>query len=420
MQKIIAFLFSIALITVLLISFAKTNSQASSSLISWVELGIGGSTLARVATASDCPAILLDGQSTKMDIHAQPSADFPVRVCEKIIPKNTTLVSVNGQDLPLPKSNPQKIIVIGDTGCRLKSGVAPQACNNPQEWPFAQIAESAAAWQPDLVIHVGDYYYREQSCPEGDNGCAGSPWGDNWQTWQAELFTPAATLMKVAPWIVIRGNHELCNRGGKGWFHLLEPSSYSDNCTDFTEPYGILFDNLQLVMFDSAKAEDDKIKEMQVTKYQGQLPQLTDLIGENTWLLTHRPLWGFIAEDSNRLNTLNVTLQMVFRNQLPAGIKLVLSGHVHLFEQLSFVEERPSQIIVGNSGTSLDQSIDTRITGLEIAQAKIKDGETIARFGYMTLEAAENGWLGSLQDVQGNRLAHCMLKSTNSLCVLKR
>ena len=35
----------------------------------------------------------------------------------------------------------------------------------------------AAAQKPDLVIHVGDYYYRETPCPAGEAKCAGSPFG---------------------------------------------------------------------------------------------------------------------------------------------------------------------------------------------------------------------------------------------------
>ena len=51
--------------------------------------------------------------------------------------------------------------------------------------------------KPDLVIHVGDYYYRENACPP-NKGCADSPFGDHWPTWQAELFDPAG-FVDIAP-----------------------------------------------------------------------------------------------------------------------------------------------------------------------------------------------------------------------------
>ena len=78
--------------------------------------------------------------------------------------------------------------------------------------PFAALATAAAALKPDLVIHLGDYLYRETPCPASFAGCAGSPYGDNWAAWNADFFVPGAPLLAAAPWIVIRGNHEDCAR----------------------------------------------------------------------------------------------------------------------------------------------------------------------------------------------------------------
>ena len=91
-------------------------------------------------------------------------------------------------------AEPQRILVLGDTGCRIK-GAALQACNDPAAWPFPPLAAAAAKLKPDLIVHVGDYLYRESACPAGNAGCAGSPWGDNWTTWQADFYTPAAPLL---------------------------------------------------------------------------------------------------------------------------------------------------------------------------------------------------------------------------------
>ena len=54
-------------------------------------------------------------------------------------------------------------------------------------------------------------------------GCAGSPWGDNWTTWQADFFTPAAPLLAAAPIVLVRGNHEDCDRAGPGFLLLMGP-----------------------------------------------------------------------------------------------------------------------------------------------------------------------------------------------------
>ena len=85
-------------------------------------------------------------------------------------------VRLGTRALPAPRAAARRIIVLGDTACRIK-GDASQACSDPNGWLFAQVAATAAAMKPDLVMHVGDYHYRESPCPAGNAGCAGSPWG---------------------------------------------------------------------------------------------------------------------------------------------------------------------------------------------------------------------------------------------------
>jgi hypothetical protein len=154
---------------------------------------------------------------------SKPSA-FPVLVCEKPIPPSARRAAIAGRALPLPKASPRRIVVLGDTGCRIKtSDRAFQACNDTAQWPFAAVAGAASDARPDLVIHVGDYHYRENACPDGNPGCAGSPWGYGWDAWEADLFAPAERLMRAAPWIVVRGNHESCHRAGQGWWRFLDP-----------------------------------------------------------------------------------------------------------------------------------------------------------------------------------------------------
>ena len=183
------------LAAVLLGGCAATNPSPPPDFTSYVVLGEAGAAVARVLIdAPACPAIELNRRSQPMTLRAPaetiplrstPSApadskpaEFPLLTCEAALPAGTTSASVLGRTLPLPKAEPRRIVVIGDTGCRLqKSSNSYQACNDIAQYPFATIAAQAAAWKPDLVIHVGDYHYRENACPEGNAGCAGSPWG---------------------------------------------------------------------------------------------------------------------------------------------------------------------------------------------------------------------------------------------------
>ena len=189
----------------------------------WVELGpapSGFAAIARYASleAKTCPSITIDGRSRPM-VRRTNLGKFDGLTCQATIPPSTRTAKINGQALPLPswtkKANPT-IVVIGDTGCRIKQGgedsTAPggkwniQDCSNPKDWPFQEVAEHGAAEKPDLVIHVGDYLYRERICT-GVKGCPGGPAGDNLETWEADFFTPAKQLLLAAPWVFVRGNH---------------------------------------------------------------------------------------------------------------------------------------------------------------------------------------------------------------------
>ena len=218
----------------------------------FVVLGEEGRAVARVITsASKCPVVVIDGVPYPMDVRAVPAtvaqrptrsdpaeskpSAFPVLVCEKAVAPGVMRAVVDGRALPLPKANPKRIVVFGDTGCRIKtSDRAFQACNDAREWPFLDVANAAADAAPDLVIHVGDYHYRENPCPAGNSGCAGSPWGYGWDAWEADLFGPAQKLMAAAPWIVVRGNHESCDRAGQGWWRFLDPRPLASrqDCND--------------------------------------------------------------------------------------------------------------------------------------------------------------------------------------------
>jgi hypothetical protein len=164
----------------------------------WVAVSEGGQAIARivVASAADCPAIQIDGAMHAMSLR-QPLPQGLRPACEFTIPLGAKKAKVNGQALALPRANPSRVIAIGDTGCRIK-GDELQACNDPQQWPFAQVASQAAHERPDLVIHVGDYLYRENPCPADKQAmCGGTPAGDNWDAWNADFFTPAASCWRL-------------------------------------------------------------------------------------------------------------------------------------------------------------------------------------------------------------------------------
>lgn len=361
-----------------------------------------------------------------VDLPDQPRSNWPIVVCEAKLSyadaynAASAIIDPNGKNLslPLPKADAKKIGVIGDTGCRVKveKGVpVVQDCLDPKKWPLPVIARTLADRRPDLVIHVGDYIYRKAPCPDKAR-CGDAPddaHGTTWETLEAEIIKPAAPLMKAAPWVVPRGNHENCAeekrleaQGGIGFFILIDPRPFEEvtnanldsylaflrprtgkgdsvvcsACPEMTAPYIVPVDaGLDLWVIDSNHPEDEyetAVKDEHVIdEFAAQFLALSARYAsrpdKRVWLTTHRPLYGLYPGSRKKLGgkglepprQLNSALQEAFdiarlemRDKL---FDLSLTGHMHVFQVVSMLEngitQRPPNITVGNSGTQLDE-----------------------------------------------------------------
>lgn len=393
------------------------NDRSGGVVSSWVQMGHSGSVIARViSSANKCPKINFDGIKAVMTVRSEPDDEFPVLVCEATVPPGTQRASVSGRELKLPKENNTRLVIIGDAGCRLKDGDPPQSCNDPAAWPFERIAMSAAALEPDLVIHVGDYLYREDQCPDGDTGCEGSPFGDNYAAWDADFFSPAERLLRNAPWVFSRGNHEECSRAGPGWFTFLDPNPPFPECEEFTPVYTVDLGPVELLMLDSASAEDNSSPSDLVEAYAEQIGELEAMIAMDSWFVTHHPVWG-IGEDEGEVFMINDTLQSASGDDLPEGIHLALSGHIHFFEILDFEGSRPSQLVVGNSGTELDDAVSEELAGMEIGGGTVSQGISMSEFGFVLMEYKGDIWEMSVRDVDGGVILLCELDGATIDCL---
>jgi hypothetical protein len=413
----------------------------------FIVLGVAGQPVARVIThANDCPVLLVDDIAQPMTVRAAAAtvaprptlgkpdnakaSPFPVLVCDALIGARAIRISVAGRSLPLPRPAPRTIVVIGDTGCRtaIRDEIF-QACNDPVDWPFAQIAAAAAATRPDLVIHLGDYQYRESACPEGN-------------TWKADFFVPAQPLLAAAPWIVVRGNHESCNRGGQGWWRFLDPrplaqhrdcnDAADDAIGDFSEPYAVRFArDLQFIVFDSSKvvvkplASDDPM----YRTYDAQLQQAFALAHRATrnFFLIHHPALGFAPNPALQPTGLypgNEALQSVLRptngeRLFPASVQAQLSAHVHLFEMVSFATAQPTQLIAGNGGTWADVPLPLALarSSQPSPGAVIESIVSTTQFGFLTMEQDEGGgWRIEVRNRRGQPISICALRGSKTRC----
>ncbi len=385
------------------------RDAAGRTLAAWIELGPGGIPIARVITKGAkgalCPDLSADGSPIVMSVRQKAAGDaFPILTCESQLPSDADSVEAAGEKLARVASEPKRVVVLGDTGCRLKKArgrTRMQACNDPAAWPFAKVAAAAAKEKPDLVIHVGDYVYREARCPDGDKSCEGSPAGHDWDTWAADFFTPARELLAAAPWVFVRGNHETCRRAGYGWFSFLDPRPVPDLCTDGTEPYWVRRGAVGIAVLDSAGAEDAKPSAAAVTRFRSQLDKIAAFPLTKSWLATHRPVWA--AREEGEL--LNATLQEAHQGGgFPANLSVVLAGHIHAFQRLEFEDGGAVQIVAGNGGTALDRNWSGPRAGLKIGARVVKRFESLAGFGYLLLEKKGDGWKGTVHDDTGKRV----------------
>jgi hypothetical protein len=436
---------------------APTEIQAA-----WVQIGADGEALARAITShvTQCPRIVIDGVAARMNLRVQagtapkrPTSSlatlskasvFPVTVCEYTIAATTKRALVAGRVLPLPKADPHRIVVLGDTGCRLKqSADAYQSCNEPSQWPLETTAAAAAAMKPDLVLHVGDYHYRENPCPDDISGCTGSPWGFGWDAWSADLFVPAAKLMSAAPWVAVRGNHETCNRAGQGWSRFLDPQPYRTDrsCDDpahdvegnYSNAYAVpLGAAEQLIVFDTSSvgAQALPATDPQFIAYRQRFERVSELAakaGVTSLFASHHPVLGYTAvPGSVPIGAYQyAALQSVMGSMYPGmyyppGVTLALAGHVHDFQAISYANGSPATIISGNGGDNLDLNLpdpfpanDPPAPGVELQSIS-----HAGAFGFLVMDRIPDSpnWLITAYTIAGKVLTTCAQSGKTLTC----
>jgi predicted phosphodiesterase len=265
------------------------------------------------------------------------------------------------------------------------------------------MAVTVAALHPDLIVHVGDYLYRERGCPPLAH-CANSPHGDNAAAWAADWLTPAAPMFAAAPFVFVRGNHEECRRNGQGWFRYLDARE-ATACSEASDPYAVDLGSLHLVVFDSAVAEDGGVDAARAPIYRRQFAQVRALAGsaQTRWFVTHRPPY------------LNTDERSAMGSAL-ASFDLILSGHIHFFAALN-APSLPPLVVNGEGGTKLDPDYAPL---LPLASGDVHvEGDVFgsSHFGFAVYTHDTRGWTISLRDPNGTQRAQCTLAARTVHCV---
>lgn len=378
----------------------------------------GAEVRAIVAPGAKCPHAAANREALEMELRPAPEekkGGFP-DTCVAAIPPKTRKLTVDGVRMPLPTTHVKRIVIIGDTGCRVTPG-EHQDC--AKDWPFASIAQAAADKKPDLVVHVGDYYYREV-CPNGEKHC------ENWRNWKLDFFDPAGPLFSAAPWVFARGNHETCVRASLGWFRYLDVAKEPLKCPGAKEQtFLVKLDGLDLAIIDSADLPDAWPADKKLESFDKDITATNPPKGTPMWIVTHKP--PFVQ------GYMNPELDGKAEEHDPSmpDVQMILAGHLHLFGATTFGPDRPSQLIVGDSGTRLmvaatkiDQVIsktdpNAMLEGKQKIDGKVADFSMKARFGYFLLERKSekaNDWNGTLYGVDDKPMATCKINGRDLHC----
>ncbi|MFT7772073.1 MAG: metallophosphoesterase [Herbaspirillum sp.] len=421
----------------------------------WVQAVAGPAWAVRALTGdATCPTLTWAGGSTAMQERSVPGDEpappgntqperkptrFTLRACEAAWPSDAVSVQLGDVTLQAPAAEVRRILVIGDTGCRLKASEREfQPCDDASGWPFPRVLARALALAPDLVIHVGDYHYRESPCPAGMAGCAGSPWGYGDDAWQADFFQPAKALLAAAPWVFVRGNHEACSRAGQGWLRYLDagsgpartcqPGAQGVSDGDFTPPFAVpLSPRSQLIVFDSAEigSRTPARGSPAWTRWREQLDRVAELSGERAQSLfaAHHPSLAFspslLGLPSPARSGLTPLLEDAFGQRLfPPGVQATLHGHLHIHQVLGFASNQPASLVVGNGGSAASGRINAAaaLNAEPRPGARLETFQSHTEFGMTLLTATPQGWKLRAFNALGQPLASCNLAGQKLRC----
>ncbi len=411
-----------------------------------------------VPAGSACPSLVADGRVLRMQWRrAAPNtgaAFSPVLVCNRAIPPGTRSASVGG--LRIPAAMPARVTRLGivdDTGCRIRTGDITQDCADDRAWPLARIARRVATSRPQVVLVPGDFFYREAACPPAEQAlCAGSPppvagmpFTDQAYGWIADALLPLQPVLRTAPLVVSRGNHEACWRGGNGYMLFMDPRPGTwDDCAPVVGPGGTLAAPepvtapypidlpigkgriLRLVIADTAEGSDLRVTPaaaLMAPRFAAAARMAAPAPGRESWLVSHRPLFGFVSSllvPPGGSPWSSTDAVAAARGTL-GNYRLIVSGHIHVAQAVQ-VPGQPGQLVLGNGGTELDPptGYETPATGPGNPPYPGPTWSwTLSAFGYAvgTPGARPGRWTLRLRDMDGRPQATCAVAGRSIRCV---
>jgi hypothetical protein len=356
----------------------------------------------RVINSKTEPKLYCDGKKIVMQTRYEGNYSVwfaNINSCKK--------VSFNNKSLKIDKKQ-TTIAVVGDSGCRIKLNADQkgtiQNCDDNNSWPAQKIADAIALHNPNLIIHVGDYHYRER-CKDGDICTSfdvnSSDVGYGYDIWEKDFFKPYEKLFSKAPFIFGRGNHESCNRAWQVYKATLSPYEYSECnaqddgksfATNSTElPYIIKINGSDMVIFDSSADDDDE--RFFEPDYQFYLKYFSNYKKSKASIVTHVPIYN-LNYDNAQTSRRKALQDSGF---VPS---FVLSGDLHILE---FIQTKnTAQIISGGGGSAL--------YALKEIENNFEIKKQINNFGFAILTKTKKGYNGAFYSFENEKLYEFKIK----------
>ena len=253
------------------------------------------------------------------------------------------------------------IVVLGDTGCRIKTGDNVfQACNDQAQWPFPAGRRRGGRMRAGPRHPRRRLSLSRKRVPAPATPDAPAAHGATGGTPGRPIFSqPARSLLAAAPWIVVRGNHEIVQSRGAGLVALPRSASARgaaglQRCQPTTPSATTA--SLTRVPLGARRATRSSSCSIRRTVGVTPLPPDRDVRATtsarvrarirararnepSTFFMNHHPVLAFAPNPATPRTPYpgNAALQSVLRRSIPTAlfppnVKALLSGHVHLFE----------------------------------------------------------------------------------------
>ena len=415
---------------------APATAQSAKLEAAYVVVG-GEGAVARaiLSDTAECPAITIGTSPGPMRVRAKPDsgdkAAFPILVCEAPIPSDATSAAIEGRALPLPKPTLSAVAALGDTGCRLKAAKTQvqgdhdyhpagqfQDCDLQSKWPFSRLSHTVGRASPTW------------SSTSATTSIARAPARKATRAARAALM---ATTGRPGRPISLRRRRR-CSPPRRG----SRPAATTKSASA------------------PAPATSASRRQLGAGRYAARLHRSRRaLYGEYRRQVLHRD--GFQPTPGIRARTTPVTAHPMRRcspvsagarqrvrqpppdlgdrtelhahphapagaervgRQATDGIDLALAGHMHMWELLTFTDQRSPQLIVGTWSTALDPKIERSLAGMKVGGATVRFGRAERDWGFTMLMPGQGGtgWTATFVTLKGKAKFACRIERAQASC----